>query len=623
MPDKIKLLPDSVANQIAAGEVIQRPASIIKELVENAIDAGGNEITIIVKEAGRSLVQIIDNGSGMSETDARMAFERHATSKISVAEDLYHLSTRGFRGEALASIAAVAQVELKTRRANDEMGTEIHINGSKLEKQVPCACAVGSNFCVKNLFYNIPVRRKFLKSNNVEFRHILTEIERIVLVNPTIRFVLYHNGDLILDLEPATLKQRITQVFGKNIPAKLLSVHVDTIMAKITGFVGTPETARKKGGEQFFFVNGRYMRHPYFHRAVMNAYENLLDGDSNPSYFLYFEVEPSEIDVNIHPTKTEIKFENESALFPIVIAAVRESLGKFNLMPSIDFDTENVFDIPLLGRSSPIIEPEVTFNPRYNPFDGMDADTSSDFYKGGIVPSDIKSSVMGWDALYSRTTDIQKMLIPDDAPIQMFRSEPVDDGSLQDFCIDSKCFMQFRGRFIITTIKSGLLFIDQQRAHTRVQYEKILESFESGKVAIQKLLFPYNFDLSFADAMVLSDMREKLQLFGLEIDSLGRNSFVINGVPALVDIANPVELVEQLIEHFRTFDSSLPFSAFGERVAAVLANKAAIKTGKQLSQDEMQDLVEKLFRSSNPNYTPEGKLVMYTMNDGDIEKFFK
>ena len=479
MSDIIRLLPDSVANQIAAGEVIQRPASVIKELVENAIDAGAQHIDVLVTDAGKSSIQVIDDGKGMSETDARLSFERHATSKIREAADLFALRTMGFRGEALASIAAVAQVELRTCVEGEELGTKLVIAGSKVESQEAISCPKGSNFCVKNLFFNVPARRKFLKSNQTELSNILTEFERIALVNPNVSFTLYHNDAELFNLPAIQLRQRIMGVFGKKINQDLLSLDVDTTMVRISGFVARPESARKKGARQYFFVNGRYMRHPYFHKAIMDAYEHLIPVGEQVSYFIYFDVDPGNIDVNIHPTKTEIKFENEQAIWQILAAAVKETLGKFNAVPSIDFDTEGMPDIPAF-ESSPyagIQPPKTTYNPDYNPFN-----TSA------VPPSSYSSKPSrDWEQLYeglehhSSAQHIQKSY-PDDGDYFTAASmeQPVTP-TLYDHSEEaamgekSSQHYQFKGRFILTSVKSGLMIIDQQRAHIRILYDQYLE----------------------------------------------------------------------------------------------------------------------------------------------------
>ena len=541
MSDIIHLLPDSVANQIAAGEVIQRPASVIKELVENAIDAEAQEIHVLVTDAGKTCIQVIDDGKGMSETDARLAFERHATSKIRQAADLFALRTMGFRGEALASVAAVAEVELKTRMANEELGTRIVIAGSKVESQEAVSCPKGSNFSIKNLFFNIPARRKFLKANSTELSNILTEFERIALVHPEVAFYLYSNDTELFNLPAMPLRQRILAVFGKKLNQHLLSVDVDTTMVKVSGFVAKPETARKKGAHQYFFVNGRYMRHPYFHKAVMDAYEQLIPAGEQISYFIYFDVDPANIDVNIHPTKTEIKFENEQAIWQIVSAAVKESLGKFNAVPSIDFDTEGMPDIPAFDQTRPIEPPKVHYNSDFNPF----KTSSASSYSGGGSYSRPK---VDWEGLYDGLEKASKMNTPmEEEPFvdetdwtsapasvdmaeertpyvqetetvsspsaSLYTNEPAVEKGAQHF--------QFKGRFILTSVKSGLMLIDQHRAHIRVLFERYMNQIRQKQGVSQGVLFPEIVQLPASEAAVLESIMEDFSAVGFELTPLG------------------------------------------------------------------------------------------------------
>jgi DNA mismatch repair protein MutL len=477
MTDIIHLLPDSVANQIAAGEVIQRPASVIKELVENAIDAGASTIQVLVKDAGRTLIQIIDNGKGMSETDARLSFERHATSKIKTADDLFSLSTMGFRGEALASIAAIAQVELRTRREEDELGILIEVAGSRVEKQEAVSCSKGTMFSVKNLFFNVPARRKFLKANSTELNQIINEFNRIAIIYPQISFSLTHNDSLIYQLSESSLRQRIVSIFGKTINQQLLSIETQTSLVTISGFIGKPESAKKQMHNQYFFVNGRYMRHPYFHKAVMQAFDRMLAPETSPSYFISFSIDPSNIDVNIHPTKTEIKFENEQAIWSIILASVREALGKFNVVPGIDFDQENAAEIPVLNTQTDIKVPTTGFNPEYNPF------------KQNSESPSYKRENLNWEKLYEgfesdkggidETTTQSNLTFSSNESTLLFRNE--------DICSD---YFQFRGKYIFTSVKSGLMLIDQHRAHMRILYEQYLQSIKLQKGVSQQMLFP-------------------------------------------------------------------------------------------------------------------------------------
>ena len=626
MSDIIRLLPDSVANQIAAGEVIQRPASVIKELVENAIDAGAQHIDVLVTDAGKSSIQVIDDGKGMSETDARLSFERHATSKIREAADLFALRTMGFRGEALASIAAVAQVELRTCVEGEELGTKLVIAGSKVESQEAISCPKGSNFCVKNLFFNVPARRKFLKSNQTELSNILTEFERIALVNPNVSFNLYHNDAELFNLPAIQLRQRIMGVFGKKINQDLLSLDVDTTMVRISGFVARPESARKKGARQYFFVNGRYMRHPYFHKAIMDAYEHLIPVGEQVSYFIYFDVDPGNIDVNIHPTKTEIKFENEQAIWQILAAAVKETLGKFNAVPSIDFDTEGMPDIPAF-ESSPyagIQPPKTTYNPDYNPFN-----TSA------VPPSSYSSKPSrDWEQLYeglehhSSAQHIQKSY-PDDGDYFTAASmeQPVTP-TLYDHSEEaamgekSSQHYQFKGRFILTSVKSGLMIIDQQRAHIRILYDQYLEQITRRQGASQGMLFPDIVQFPVSEVPVLQEIMEDLSYLGFELTDLGGGSYAINGIPSGIEGLNPVELIQSMV-HTAMEKGGKVKEEVQSNLALTLAKAAAIVPGQVLTNEEMNGLVDGLFAVATPNYTPDGKTVLSVLQEDELEKLFK
>ena len=597
MTDVIHLLPDSVANQIAAGEVIQRPASVIKELVENAVDAGATTIHVLVVDAGRTSIQVIDDGKGMSETDARLSFERHATSKILKADDLFALHTMGFRGEALASIAAVAQVELLTRREEDEIGTHLMIAGSKVTSQEPASCPVGSNFKVENLFFNVPARRKFLKSNATELSNILVAFERIVLVYPDIHFTLHHNGAELLNLKQGSLRQRIIDVFGKQYSQDLLPVEVHTALCSITGFVGKPEGARKKGGHDYFFVNGRYMRHPYFHKAVQSAYDRLVAEGMQVPYFLYFEVEPAEIDVNIHPTKTEIKFQNEQAIWQILLAAVRDALGKFCEVPAIDFDMQGSPDIPVFDPTRQVAPPQPKYNADYNPF------------KKPSVPE-------GWTELYEaaiptvRQTDSTGSLFdgPDESSLDVAPQAPLVEKSPSHY--------QYKGRYLMTAVKSGLMIIDQYRADVRVRYERYMEQFRQHTASTQRLLFPEAVQFAPSEAVVLEKILPELAGIGFEVSSLGGNSFAVNGMPAGLDGLDPVSLLRQLVADAA---SDVQLSDLHARLALGLARSAAIPYGQVLTNDEMESLINDLFSCSNVNYTPDGKAILSILPQTDIE----
>ena len=623
MSDIIRLLPDSVANQIAAGEVIQRPASVIKELVENAVDAGAKHIDVLVTDAGKTSIQVIDDGKGMSETDARLAFERHATSKIREASDLFALRTMGFRGEALASIAAVAQVELRTCLEGEDLGTSLCISGSKVESQETVACPKGSNFQVKNLFFNIPARRKFLKSNQTELSNILTEFERIALVNPEVSFTLHHNGTEMLNLPAIQLKQRIMGVFGKKINQELLSVQVDTTMVRISGFVGRPETSRKKGARQYFFVNGRYMRHPYFHKAVMDAYEQLVPTGEQVSYFLYFEVEPANIDVNIHPTKTEIKFENEQAIWQILSAAIKESLGKFNAVPSIDFDTEGMPDIPAFENSpySGLQMPKTTYNPEYNPFN-----TSSS------SPSYTRQDAKGWDKFYeglehhSAPSSPSSYLDDGDYFVEQPQEEstPTLYGQMEEAASaeTTSQHYQYKGHSILTSVKSGLMVIDQHRAHVRILYDRYLSQIASRQGASQGMLFPDIVQFSASEIPVLHSIMDDLSYLGFELTDLGGGSYAINGVPAGIEGLQPIELVQNMVHTAIEKGCKVKEEVQG-MLALSLAKAAAIVQGQVLSNEEMNHLVDGLLTSASPNYTPDGKPALVVIQEDELEKLFK
>ena len=607
MSDVIQLLPDSVANQIAAGEVIQRPASVIKELVENAVDAGAKTIDVVVVDAGRTSIQVIDDGKGMSETDARLAFERHATSKIRQADDLFALQTMGFRGEALASIAAVAQVEMKTRTGSDDIGTLVTISGSKIIGQEATACRVGTNITVKNLFYNVPARRKFLKSNATELSHILTAFERIALVYPDICFTLHHNGAELMNLKAAPLRQRITDVYGKQYGQDLLPLDVDTAVCRVYGFVAKPEAARKKSGCDHFFVNGRFMKHPYFHKAVVTAYDRLIPEGMQVPYFLYFEINPADIDVNIHPTKTEIKFENEQAIWQILTAAVRDAIGKFCEVPSIDFDTVGRPDIPVFNPAHDHINaPKVNYNPDYNPF----------------KESGIKRQESQWQALYDglltqkRTVDSTDFADSTD----IFGADTSVE--MSDVMAEkSPVHYQYKGKYLMTAVKSGLMIVDQHRADLRILYERYMEQQRSHTSVVQKLLFPEMVQFSASEAVMLDKILPDLMNIGFDVSDLGGHNYAINGVPAGIEGLDPVALLQRMvsdaIERGRAVQEEISSS-----IALSLARSAAIPYGQVLSNEEMENLMNELFACSNVNYTPDGKTILYILPQDDIDELF-
>ncbi len=621
MSDIIHLLPDNIANQIAAGEVIQRPSSVVKELVENAIDAGATHIQVNIKDAGRTLVQVIDNGKGMSETDARMAFERHATSKISTADDLYSLHTMGFRGEALASIVAVAQVDLLTRLKNTELGTHLVFTGSKLESCEPVGCAEGSIFSVKNLFFNVPARRKFLKSNDTEFRNILTEFERVALVCPKVAMSLYHNEVQIFDLPETGIRQRIIDVYGKKLNEKLLSVNAQSSLIGISGFVGRPDMVKKRGLLQYFFVNGRYMRHPYFHKAVLQAYEQLIPAGEQPDYFIYFTLDPSSIDVNIHPTKTEIKFENEQPIWQILMSAVRESLAVSSAVPTIDFDSDSSIKIPVYNVSQKDVNSDnlqktiPSVNSHYNPF---------------RVDS-FKSPEFDWSKLYKNFENDRSLDFENQKP-DSIETETASDpqkeliskiGKTSDSAMSSSfSYYQFRGSYIITSIKSGLAIIDQHRAHIRILFDRYLRFIQQRKSVSQKMLFPDIIEFNAEEATVLPLLLDDLRFMGFEIAEKEKNVYFINGVPAGLKDMDFSALLHNMIARVIELDTKVD-EEVASSMALAIAKTAAIPSDKILSSEEMDNMVASLFSCSDPNLTPDGKTILSLISIDELIKRFK
>lgn len=656
MNDIIQLLPDSVANQIAAGEVIQRPASVIKELVENSIDAGATLINVVCVDSGRTSIQVTDNGKGMSETDARLSFERHATSKIRQADDLFNLHTMGFRGEALASIAAVAQVELRTRRPDDDLGTALTIAGSRFVSQEPVQCPVGCNFTISNLFYNVPVRRKFLKSNTTELNNIVTAFERIALVYPDVAFTLYNNQTELYNLKAGGLRQRIVDVIGKKINQHLLPIDIDTTMCKISGFVGKPESARKKGARQFFFVNGRYMKHPYFHKAIMTAYERLVPEGEQIPYFIYFTVNPTDIDVNIHPTKTEIKFENEQTVWQILTAAVRDAVGMFNDVTAIEFDTEGQPDIPALGAmpQADISAPKVQYNPAYNPFNEPSAQHSS------AAPDNWEQLYEGLSSAHSRQQSAPSLFGNDTGGVIQSRSNIANKPFADNGIVLSKGFSkpdglnaesaefnalsadtdmlsastepspleekspthyQYKGRYIMTSVKSGLMIIDQYRAHTRVLYEGYIEQMQKRRPSSQKPLFPDTIHFSASDKVVVEAVMPELQNIGFELTPNEEGDYTITAVPSGLDGLDYVALVQDLVASAREKATSA-IDDINHSIALELARNAAVTYGQVLTNAEMENIVNSLFACSNFSYTPDGKKILTMLRQTDLEQLF-
>ena len=626
MPDIIQLLPDSVANQIAAGEVIQRPASVVKELVENSIDAGATSITINIKDSGRTLIQVIDNGKGMSPTDARMSFERHATSKIREANDLFAIRTMGFRGEALASIAGVADVELRTRLHGEELGTYIHILGSAIQKHEADQCAEGTNFSVKNIFFNIPARRKFLKSNSSELKYIITEVQRIALASPELAISLYHNNSVIFNLPSENVRKRIVSLFGKYINQSLIPVETSTSVINISGFIGQPKYAKKTFGEQFFFVNGRFMKHPFFNRAVQQAYDRILPPETFPSYFLYFEVDPATIDINIHPTKTEIKFEDERSAWHIIQASLREAMGKFNLMPSIDFDQAGAIDIPISPvRGSKIPEPEIKINPNFNPFE---KESSGDRDYSGATSYRDEQNLDNWHTLYKgfeRNGEYNDQIpvcqsdildeIKQEAVQQTFTDE---DNTIKG----NHNFLQFKNKYIITPVKSGLLVIDQRRAHERILFENFMRIIDNHLAISQRQLFPAKLELNAVDKEILIVLDEELKALGFEIRQGENDDFFVEGIPALLSHLNASDLVIKLIEDFKIRPVDVK-EEIKEHLAMLLSQSSAINYGVSLKPEEISDLFNHLFACRTPNYSPSGKTVVSIVSFQDFEKLLK
>lgn len=614
MSDIIHLLPDNIANQIAAGEVIQRPASVVKELVENSIDAGATHIHINIKDAGRTLIQVIDDGVGMSETDARMAFERHATSKISSADDLFALRTMGFRGEALASIAAVAHVELRTRHKDADVGVKLSIAGSVLTDIEADACAVGSIFSIKNLFFNVPARRKFLKSNDTEFRNIVNELERVALVNPHISFSLHHNDIEILCLPEAGMRQRIIDIFGKSMNQKLLPIDVQSSLVSISGFIGKPDSVKKRGALQYFFVNGRFMKHPYFHKAVMQAYENIIPVGEMPNYFIYFTLDPQTIDVNIHPTKTEIKFENEQPIWQILVAAVRESLAKSSMIPTIDFDRQDAIDIPVYNseKRESVSFPSVNINKDYNPFVN--------------APIRQERPAFDWDKLYQDFEEDRSFVVKnlfqdseEDTPMQGENSASLEQVSPVNNLFP--CY-QYREKYIVTSLKSGLAIIDQHRAHLRVLYEQYLSKIQQGRSISQKMLFPEIVELTSSEASILPHLIDDLSYVGFDLSDLGNNTYVINGLPSEIEGIDPVLLLKDMInkamEHTNTIREDL-----SHILSLTIAKATAINYGKTLTLEEMEHLIASLFSCVESRLTPDGKTIVSIFSDDELDRRFK
>ncbi len=593
MSDIIQLLPDSIANQIAAGEVVQRPASAVKELLENAIDAHATHITLIIKDAGKSLLQVIDNGNGMSETDTRLSIERHATSKIRKAEDLFTLQTMGFRGEALASIAAIAQVEMKTRQENQELGTILVVEGSEVKKQEPIACEVGTSICVKNLFFNIPARRNFLKSNSVEFRHIMDEFHRVALACPQIAFTFMNGDELELELPASKLSQRIVSIFGKNYQQQLAPCSEETERIRITGYIGKPESAKRTRGEQFIFVNNRFIKNNYLNHAIASAYAGLLPEGSFPFYVLYIEIDPKHIDVNVHPTKTEIKFDDERSIYGIVLAAVRQALGAHSLMPVLDFQA----DVNIVSK--------------------LKQSSGDDYFDERFQ----RSNLQNWEKLMEGNSETRLRDVS--SPVHAIRFDSRVNQSEEEEAIQpvEKVLSQLFDRYILKQVRSGMMIVDQQLAHERILFERYLAQLRSKHGESQQCLFPQTISFSASDFAMVMEMEQEIHALGFRLDVFGKNTLVVNGIPANLPGGNEKELVEGLIEQFKSNQKELSVP-IQENLARALAKRSANKAGKRLAIEEMSALLGSLFSCKSPNYSPDGKPTFFIFELGKIESYF-
>lgn len=618
MSDIIQLLPDAVANQIAAGEVVQRPASAVKELMENAIDSGADRIKLIVRDAGKSLIQVIDNGCGMSMTDARLCFERHATSKIRSANDLFAIRTMGFRGEAMASIAAIAHVELKTRRHEDDLGTSIIIEGSKVVQQEPTAAPAGTSTSVKNLFYNVPARRNFLKSNPVELRHIIDEFQRLALAHPNIFFSLHNEDNELFHLPPEGLKQRIVHIFGNSYNQRLVPLEEETTIIKLKGFIGKPDYAKRTRGEQYFFVNKRFVKDPYLNHAVINAYEEILPDDTYPLYVLFIDIDPAKIDINVHPTKTEIKYEDERSIYAIIRSAVKRSLGQYNITPTLDFNQETGFSQMITQKPlEEITPPSISFNPDFNPFDSPSKPSTGGLNASGTNADRKPGIPQNWDTLYQ--------IAQHENVVQGHLDLATSQGESGDEPVTKrKKFFQLHNRYILSQIHSGFILIDQQAAHERILFEQFIRQLEMQQGSSQQSLFPQTVALSSADFELVHDILPDIQSLGFQIREFGKNTYVVEGIPA--DIGSGVsesQIIERLIEDYKNNQSDLKLSKRAN-LAKSLARHAAIKPGAALSNDDMAELVDKLFACESANISLSGKPIILTFTLQELlERFEK
>lgn len=602
----IALLPDHVANQIAAGEVVQRPASVVKELLENAIDAGATHVRLIIKDSGKSLIQVIDNGRGMNPFDARMCFERHATSKINKADDLFTLTTKGFRGEALASIAAIAQVELKTKQQDDVVGQQVIIEGGKLISQNECQTPTGTSFTVKNLFYNIPARRNFLKSDQIEQKHIIDEVERIAIPHTDVHFILQSNGNEILNLPPGNLMQRIKSLLGSYIQKELVQINEDTSFVKISGYVSLPETAIKTKKEQYFFVNNRFVKNPFLNHAIYEAYKELIGFQSHPRYFIFLELDPKHIDINIHPTKTEVKFTDDKTVYMLLLSSVKRALGKANVAPSIDFDSETGLGDSYASADKVYTQPKISYNTSYNPFN-----SPADRSETGLQ----RANKQNWESLFEGFKTNPETVMT--APIQ--EQQAIE--TIMKEAIDFNVF-QLNFKYIVTAYSQNVLIVDQQRAHERIVYEHYMNSKKENGISSQQLLFPEQIELSANDFSLMKGLLEEFKLLGFDLEIFGKNSIVVNGTPSDMQDFNVVQTIEGIIETYKlnTIDARLEKR---DNLCRAIAKNTGIKYGKVLETEEMKLLLNHLMQCENPLYTANGKVVMMDVEYNEIEKFFR
>ncbi len=624
MSDLIKLLPNHIANQIAAGEVVQRPASVVKELIENSIDAGATKISLIVKDGGKTLLQVIDNGCGMSPTDARMSFERHATSKISKAEDLFELQTKGFRGEALASIAAIAHVELKSKRHDADLGTFIVNEGSKVKSQEPCQCNDGTSIAVKNLFFNIPARRNFLGSNITEYRHVMTEFLRVALVHPDISFTFHHNGDEIYNMPEAKLRQRIVNAFGKNYNNRLVPVEEATDIFEVKGFITKPEFARSSRDQMYLFVNDRFFKDKYFNHAIQSAFEGIIPGNKFPSYFLYFKVPTKSIDVNVHPTKTEIKFENNKEIYSILRSAIKQALGQYNIAPSLDFEAEQTFDVPSLKKGESVQPPVVKVDPDFNPFKSSGSGQKTAGFKSS-TSSQLKPNTGDWENYY------ENLKSADTEPVEV-HSNPIETDTVyeeviipskidNEFATSVKAPYQIHSKYILTTIKTGFILIDQYRAHARILYDQLLSQWENSVRKTQQLLFPEEFEISATDYVYLQEIEEELRLTGFDFDWVDQKKILIKGVPVELESQSAKTVVENILSNFKLTEQKEDIN-ITDLVLKAIAGSGAIKGGTKLGIEQMQHIIDELFACENHQTSPHGKPILITYTIDEITKKF-